>query len=113
AGTQTLRTQIEQGAPADVFASANLDHMKAVKKAGRVERYEVFAYNTLAVIVPKNNPAGIHSFEDLSSEKDYLLVIGDDNVPIGMYTRKLFGKSDDLYGRGFYNEVMNHVVSLA
>ncbi|HEU5141206.1 MAG TPA: molybdate ABC transporter substrate-binding protein [Bacillales bacterium] len=110
AGTQTLRTQIEQGAPADVFASANLGHMKAVKKEGFVEQYKTFGYNTLTVIIPKSNPAGLKDFKDLG-KKDYKLVIGVDNVPIGIYTRQVLDHAAKKYGSDFKKNIMDNVVS--
>ncbi|HEX6923278.1 MAG TPA: molybdate ABC transporter substrate-binding protein [Bacillales bacterium] len=111
AGTQTLRTQIEQGAPADVFASANLGHMKAVKKEGFVDQYKKMGYNTLTVIIPKKNPAGLKNFKDLA-QKDYKLVIGVDNVPIGIYTRQVLNNASKKYGPDFKKKVMDNVVSL-
>jgi molybdate transport system substrate-binding protein len=111
AGTQILRTQIEQGAPADVYASANLSHMKAVQKAGFVDDYKEFAYNTLALIVPKSNPAGIKNFKDLA-QNNYNLVIGVENVPIGIYTREVFDNADKVYGADFKKKVLTNVVSL-
>lgn len=111
AGTQTLRTQIEQGAPADVFASANVSHMKAVEKEGFVDHYQVCDYNSLIVIVPKSNPAGLENFKDLATKNDKL-VIGVKNVPIGIYTRKVLEKASKKWGPSFKKNVMNDVVSL-
>ncbi|HET7580114.1 MAG TPA: molybdate ABC transporter substrate-binding protein [Bacillales bacterium] len=110
AGTQTLRTQIEHGANPDVFASANLHHMKAVKKEGYVNQYKVCDYNSLIVIIPKKNPAGLKNFKDLD-QKQYKLVIGVKNVPIGSYTRKVLENANQKYGEGFKKKVMANVVS--
>lgn len=67
AGSSDLATQISQGAPADVFASADTKNMGKVADAGLVEgEPKVFATNTLAIAVPAGNPAGISSFADLS-----------------------------------------------
>lgn len=111
AGTQTLRTQVEQGAYADVFASANLGHMKALKKEGFVKHYKISDYNSLIVIVPKSNPAGLKNFKDLAS-KHYKLIIGVKNVPIGIYTRKVLDNANKKYGPSFKKKVMANVVSL-
>lgn len=110
AGTQKLRTQIEQGAPADVFASANIKHMKAVNKEGFVPKYQVFAANTLALIVPKGNPAGIHSLQDLATKKSRI-VLGVKNVPVGIYARQALNKANKAYGPDFKKKVLSHVVS--
>ncbi|WP_085522934.1 molybdate ABC transporter substrate-binding protein [Tuberibacillus sp. Marseille-P3662] len=111
AGTQILRTQIEQGAPADVFASANLSHMKAIEKQGFTDEYKTFAYNTMALIVPKSNPAGIQRLKDLK-DKNLRLVIGVDNVPVGIYARQVLDKANQAYGSDFKKEVLSEVVSL-
>ncbi len=63
AGSQVLRMQLEQGATADVFASANEGHMDALVSAGVVSRSETFTHNELVVIIPTDNPAGLTSFE--------------------------------------------------
>ena len=65
AGTQTLVTQIENGAPADVFASADQAHMATLLTEGKVKSPAVFARNRLVIIVPKSNPAGITRPTDL------------------------------------------------
>ena len=59
AGSNTLSAQIEQGAPADVFASANTKLPQALYDAGFVEKPVVFTRNALILIVPKSNPAGM------------------------------------------------------
>lgn len=110
AGTQTLRTQIEQGAPADVFAAANIKHMKAVKKQGLVNNYQKFAYNTLALIVPKENPADIEAFQDIANKKNRL-VIGVSDVPVGTYARKMLENANKMYGSDFKKNTLGHVVS--
>lgn len=86
AGSDGLSFQIAQGAPADVFASANTRYPAELHARGLVERPVVFAYNTLVVIVPRANPAGIDSAEDLA-RPGIRLVIGDPSVPVGAYTR--------------------------
>jgi molybdate transport system substrate-binding protein len=67
AGSADLATQISQGAPADVFASADTRNMEKLQEAGLVDGGpRVFATNTLAIAVPPGNPAGISSFTDLA-----------------------------------------------
>ena len=68
AGSQALRTQIEEGAPADVFASASAKEMDALIAGSFAakESSQIFLSNKLAVIVPADNPAGIDSLDDLA-----------------------------------------------
>ena len=109
AGSQVLRLQIEQDAPADVFASANPSHMQALVDAGLVVQAETFAHNRLVVIVPLHNPAGVASFEDLPRAER--LVIGTPEVPIGRYTREALRRSAERLGPAFEQEVRRRVVS--
>jgi molybdate transport system permease protein len=69
AAGSTLATQIVQGAPADVFASASVNHMDMVVEAGRAREPVVFASNMLTVAVPAGNPAHVTSLEDLADPK--------------------------------------------
>jgi molybdate transport system substrate-binding protein len=109
AGSQELRTQIENGAPADVFASADEKHMDAVHKAGVVEAPKPFATNTPVIVVPADNPAKVASLEDLATVKR--LVIGAKAVPIGIYTLQILEKARSQYGADFPARVEARVVS--
>jgi len=109
AGSQVLRLQIEQGASADVFASANESHMQALVDAGDVLRSQTFARNELVVIVPTSNPAGIESFDQLI--RGSRIVIGTDNVPVGVYTRQILDNARAQLGEGFVAAVRRRVVS--
>lgn len=109
AGSQVLRLQLEQGAAADVFASANEDHMRALVDAGLVSESRTFAYNELAVIVPTDNPAEVRSFADLP--RATRLVLGTSNVPVGIYARRALQKARTEFGDGFVTQVLSHVVS--
>lgn len=109
AGSQVLRLQLEQGAQADVFASANAEHMGALARAGVVAQSATFAQNELVVVVPKGNPAGINHFSELGHAQR--LVLGTDNVPIGTYARAVFERATSRYGEEFKTEVYSHVVS--
>jgi molybdate transport system substrate-binding protein len=86
AGSDDLATQITEGAPADVYAAASTKYPDQLYADGQVDKPEVFATNRLVLIVPKDNPAGIQSLEDLRNP-DVKLVIGAEGVPIGDYTR--------------------------
>ena len=109
AGSQVLRLQIEQGAPADVFASANPAHMQALVRGGRVRESRIFAHNELVLIVPPENPAGIESFGDLPRASR--LVIGTENVPVGGYTREALRRAEAAGGAGFMASVLARVAS--
>ena len=65
-GSNALAAQITNGAPADVFASANTSLPAQLYAAGVVERPVNFTRNTLVLVVPKSNPAGIKSVYDLA-----------------------------------------------
>jgi molybdate transport system substrate-binding protein len=84
-GSSTLEAQIRQGSPADLFASASPRNSQNLFRSGLVERPVPFAANRLALIVPKSNPAGLHSVFDLRS-KPVELVIAAPGVPAGDYT---------------------------
>jgi len=106
AGSDQLALQIRQGAPADVFASASPKYTQLLYHDGLVRKPVTFATNKLVVIVPKSNPAGIHSVYDLR-RSGVKVVIGDQAVPIGSYTRTLL---DTL---GIKDAVLHNVVSQA
>ena len=91
AGSDQLAFQVEQGAVADVFASSNTKYPDKLFAAGLVERPVIFTRNRLVVIVPKANPAAITSVADLT-RPGIKLVIGDATVPVGAYTRTVFGR---------------------
>lgn len=65
-GSSTLATQIVEGAPADVFASADEKNMRTVVDAGLASEPELFASNTLVLIVPAGDPGGVTGLGDLA-----------------------------------------------
>lgn len=91
AGSNTLAAQIQQGAPADVFASASPQYTQDLYRRKLVEKPVTFASNRLVLIVPRSNPAGLMSVYDLS-RKDVKLVIAAPAVPVGSYTRTVLRK---------------------
>lgn len=99
AGTQEIRTQLEQGAVADVFAAADERHMKALQDAGKVESPTVFAENEPILVVAKEQAATIRSLADLPSAKR--VVIGAPEVPIGKYTLQILEKASGSLGKDF------------
>jgi len=113
-GSQALRTQIEQGAHADLFLSANTKHMTALQEEGLIvnDSVKTFAKNKLALIVPRENRANITGLPDLA-QPNIRLVMGTKDVPFGDYTRQALGKmaNDSAYGPAYSDAVMNNVVS--
>ena len=107
AGSQVLRLQIEQGAAAAVYASANERHMQALVEAELVRASHVFAENELVVIVPEGS--GIEQFTDL--EQASRVVIGTERVPVGAYTREVLDRARAEFGDAFVSRVRAHVVS--
>jgi molybdate transport system substrate-binding protein len=85
AGSNTLATQITNGAPADVFASANTTIPANLYAQGLIEKPVNFTRNTLVIVVPKANPAGIHDIYDLT-KPGISIDVGNSAVPIGSYT---------------------------
>ena len=91
AGSNTLETQIRNGAPADIFASAAPLNTQRLFGQGLVDKPVTFTSNRLALIVPKSNPADLHSVYDLK-RKPAKLVIAGAAVPVGGYTRTVLRK---------------------
>jgi molybdate transport system substrate-binding protein len=88
-GSGALETDIEQGAPADVFAAASPKQPAQLYAKGLVGKPVEFATNTLVLIVPKGNPAHIRSVGDIT-KPGVKLVICDATVPCGDYARNAF-----------------------
>ena len=86
--SNTLAAQIAQGAPADVFASANMTLPQQAAQRGLCSKPVVFTRNTLVLIVPKSNPAKIRSIYDLRRPGVKLVVAGS-GVPVGTYTLQI------------------------
>jgi len=90
AGSSDLVAQINEGAPADVFASADQNNMtKLTDAAGNAGDPIVFARNSLQIAVEPGNPNGITGVADLA-DPDLVIVTTDPEVPIGRYTEEVF-----------------------
>jgi len=106
-----LLAQIQQGAPADVFASAAEEEMNTAVKDGLVAgKPEIFVKNREVIIVPKDNPANIKSLEDLS-KPNIKLVLAAKDVPAADYAVEILGKANKVYGPNFKQDVLSNVVS--
>lgn len=112
AGSQALRTQIQEGAPADVFASANPTEMNALVEANLVaqDAPQIFLTNKLIVVLPANNPAEIDALEDLANS-GIKIVVAAEEVPAGKYTREALEKMNAAFGSDFKDKVLANVVS--
>jgi molybdate transport system substrate-binding protein len=128
----TLKTQIQAGAPCDIFISAGQLQMnqldsaadKAVNKDNldfvlQGSRFNIVS-NQVVLIVPKGSKKGINNFNDVFTDKVKLVAIGNFDVPVGQYTRDIYtslGKWEDLQksGKVTYGsnvkEVLSHVAS--
>jgi len=91
AGSQALATQIQQSAPADVFASADLANMDKVKDL--VGTPQNFASNLLQIVVEKGNPKGVKGLDDLANP-DLKVVLAAPDVPAGRYAQQALEKAD-------------------
>ena len=91
AGSQALATQIQQGAPADVFASADIPNMSKVKDL--VGTPQNFASNLLQIVVEKGNPKGVKGLDDLANP-DLKVVLAAPDVPAGKYAQQALEKAD-------------------
>src|SRR5215204_6077259 len=110
AGSSTVLTQLEQGAPADVFASADEARMDAAVSDGLAQSPQTFARNRLTVIVPACIPAGIESYRDLA-RPGITLVLAQDEVPVAQYARESLTKANAVYGGDFSERVLSNVAS--
>ena len=100
AASGTLRKQIEQGAPVDLFISANQQHMKALQVAGLIDTATLknMFENKVVLIVPNDSTAGITSFGDCATGKVSRLAMGiPESVPAGDYAKQVF-ESLKIYG---------------
>lgn len=93
AGTQTLTSQLQQGAQADVFASADSAHMSTLQTAGLIAGTpRIFARNRLEIAVERGNPKNIHGLADLA-RPGLVVVLADPSVPAGKYAQQALAKA--------------------
>lgn len=113
AGSPTLVAQLEQGARADVLATADEQNMHAALSNGNVvDAGQTFAQNVLIIVVPKSNPGRIASPLDLG-KPGLKIVLAQEGVPAGTYARESLAKFDgnDGYPADFDAHVLKNLVS--
>lgn len=114
AGSQQLAQQLAQGAPADVFASANQEQMEAASQSGRIAAGSTspLVGNSLVVIFAQPNPGSIRQIQDLSAS-GVKIVLADKNVPAGQYALEFLDKASQNadFGSDFKDAVLKNVVS--
>ncbi len=106
-----LLAQLQQGAPADVYASADTEKMDSAEKDNLVAgEPRIFVKNREVVMVPKDNPANIKSFQGLD-KPGIKLVLAADEVPAAEYAKQILDKANSEYGSDFKKSVLSNVVS--
>ena len=111
AASSELVTQIGEGAPADVYASADLSNMTKLTDAGNnASDPVVFATNLLAIMVAPGNPLGITGVADLANP-DLIVVVCDPEVPCGKYAAQVFENAAVTVTPKSLEENVNAVVS--
>lgn len=114
AGSQQLAAQLAQGAPADVFASANITQMNNAIKARRVVEgsANIFVQNKLVVVTPRDGKVKITKLQDLA-RPGLKVVLADKAVPVGQYSLEYLDKAskDPAFGSDYRTKVLANVVS--
>lgn len=111
AGSQALVTQLQEGATADVLATANTSTMTTAIESGLIEGDSVpFTGNRLVIVTPSDNPAGITSLDDLTNDGVKLVIAGSD-VPAGSYAVRAICDHQNDGVEGFANAISANIVS--
>ncbi|MCG8350938.1 MAG: molybdate ABC transporter substrate-binding protein, partial [Chloroflexales bacterium] len=114
AGSQLLAAQLNEGASADVFASAHRTQLETIIQEGRVisGTEQTFARNRLVVVVPEDNPARLQTLHDLANP-GIKLVLADAAVPVGRYSLEFLVRASALpeYTETYSPTVLANVVS--
>lgn len=114
AGSQQIAQQVSQGAPGDLFASADVRQMENVIHSGRVEpgSQREFIHNQLVVILPGDNPGEVNGFGDLA-RPGLEIIMADEAVPVGAYSMQMLEQANQQpeLGSDFKTKVQRNVVS--
>lgn len=114
ANSAQLATQINEGAPVDVFASANPAQMQVAIEGGRIadDAHQLFVRNKLVVITPSDNPANVTNLEALA-RPGLRLILADPVTPIGQNSQEFLEKASAQpeFGADFRDQVLANVVS--
>lgn len=93
AGSSSLREQILEGAPADVFVSADTSNMDEVIDAGEATTFAILATNVLEIAVPIGNPAGVTGLSDFGRD-ELLIGLCAEGVPCGDLGRQALANAN-------------------
>lgn len=113
ASSSDLAAQLVEGAPADVFASANNSQMTVARDGGRIAGVpRTFVKNRLVLLVPADNPGNVASLRDLANPGLQLILAAPD-VPVRTYTDTMLERlaADPAYGEDFRTAVLANLVS--
>lgn len=112
AGSQQLSSQIALGAPADVFASADVKQMRDAVLAGKVSLKSVkpIAYNRLVIVVSRGSSQKVTGLEGLA-DKGIKLLVGVPQVPVGAYTEQVLLHASEKFKNGWLDRVKANIVS--
>src|SRR3954447_17150901 len=111
AGSDDLAAQIRQGVKPDVFASANTKLPDELYDEGLVEKPQVFAGNRLVLAVPAED-AKVQSLDDLY-QHGVSIAMGDEEVPVGSYTREVVDKLGAENAKAVYGNVRSYEPDVA
>jgi molybdate transport system substrate-binding protein len=112
-GTQALKTQVENGAYADVFISASNSYTNTLKKEGYFinDSVKTLTTNYVIVILPASNPANIQSLADLA-KPGVKIAMAANTVPVGTATTAVLGNlANSTYGQSWKNATISNVVT--
>lgn len=109
AGSKTLRSQLENGAQADIFISADKKHYSALLDQGILKEGREILTNEMVLAVSKDAAGRIKSMEDL--QNDCKLILAEAGVPAGDYSRKIIADLKGAYGDSYEEKVLGNLVS--
>jgi len=109
AGSKTLRAQLENGAPADIFLSANERHYKELLDQGILVEGKKILTNEMVLVVSLEAADDIRSLEDL--QEPHHLILADKGVPAGDYAREVICSLGQLYGQDYEASVLGNLAS--